>query len=367
VTALRERAVAAGLLSAEAAAELPEAQALDLVFHAGLSTRAEVTSTSGRGVGMDVVRSSVEQVGGSVEVHTTAGAGCLFRLNVPLTLAIMPVLVTRCGGGRYAVPQVHLREVVQLDAQELAGRVDVVQDTRLLRLRGRLLPLVDLAGLLSVAPLRLDGLIVVVVETDGRRFGLVVDDVGDTVDAVVKPLPRLLRALPVYAGTTILGDGPAALVLDVAGVASGAGVPAGDGSDETTGAAPASTAGLLLLATAPDGGRLAVRLAQVRRLEVFAVGDLERAGDVEVVQYGDQLLPLVRVADVLPERRSARRDGAAQPGRRRGRDGRLRDRRGRGRLRGRLDRRRRPRAAGAPAAGQPAGGRGVRRRRGARG
>ncbi len=312
--ALLAKAVEQGVVTAEEAAELTAAETLDLMFRAGLSTRDEVTATSGRGVGMDVVRSSLEQVGGSIEVSSTPGRGVLFRLNVPLTLAIMPVLVTFTGGGRYAVPQVHLREVTHLDAAQVADRVDVVEDARLLRLRGRLLPLVDLAGRLGVSTQRTDqALVVVVVETEGRRFGLVVDDVGDTVDAVVKPLPRLLRSIPVFAGTTILGDGQPAMILDASGLAAAAGIAATDQLVGGEGGDLGASAAGLLLATGPDGGRLAVRVAQVRRLESFAAERVERAGEVELVQYGEEILPLLRVADFLPERRQSDREQGPSP------------------------------------------------------
>ncbi len=309
---LLAKAVAGGLRTAEQAASMSRAEALELMFHAGLSTRDEVTSTSGRGVGMDVVRASLEQVGGSVEVLSREGQGVLFRLNIPLTLAIMPVLVVQCDGQRYAVPQVHLLEVAVLQADEVAARVDVVEGARLLRLRGRLLPLVDLAERLGLTARRQDGsLAVVLVETDGRHFGLLVDDVGDAADAVVKPVPRLLRGIPVYAGTTVLGDGLPSLILDVPGIASAAGIVASPVEDSVVGRG-ATSAGGLLLTTAPDGGRMAVRLSSVRRLESFAPDRVERTGTLEVVQYGDALLPLARVADLLPERRQVDRAPTAE-------------------------------------------------------
>lgn len=313
--ALLTKAVAAGIVTPEEAPELGVDAVLDLMFEAGLSTKDEVTSTSGRGVGMDVVRASLEQVGGSIDVASQPGKGVLFRLNVPLTLAIMPVLVTWSGGGRYAVPQVHLREVTHLDADQVAERIDVVEDAQLLRLRGRLLPLVDLAGRLGVQRQRSDGaMVVVVVETDGRLFGLLVDDVGDTVDAVVKPSPKLLRAIPVFAGTTILGDGQPALILDVAGLAGAAGIAVARHTEtDATQHDPAAHAAGLLLATATDGGRLAVRIGHVRRLESFAAARVERAGDTEMVQYGDDILPLLRVNEILPERRRVDRDTTATP------------------------------------------------------
>jgi len=303
--ALVAKAVTTGVLAAEAARDTTPTQSLDLMFEPGLTTRDEVTATSGRGVGMDVVRAAIEQVGGSTAVSSTPGQGTVFRLNVPLTLAIMPVLVAWCGGGRYAIPQVDLREVVQLDAAQVGERVDAVEGTRLLRLRGRLLPLVELAGRLGVEAASADALVVVVVEKDGRRFGLVVDEVAGSVDSVVKPLPRLLRSLAVFAGTTILGDGIPALVVDVSGVAAEAGITSSTvehlagTADERTGLHEAG----LLLATGADGGRLAVRVAQVRRLESFTTESIERAGDIEVVQYGSEILPLVRVSAVLAERR----------------------------------------------------------------
>jgi two-component system chemotaxis sensor kinase CheA len=309
--ALRAKAVAAGLLGADEAAGLSEIEALDLMFHAGLSTKDSVTSTSGRGVGMDVVRTSLEPVGGSIDVASTPGRGVTFRLNIPLTLAIMPVLIVSGGGSDYAVPQVQLREVVSLDGTAVAERVDAVEGARLLRLRGQLLPLVSLTERLAVSSMRGDGaLLIVVVEAEGRRFGLVVDDVGDTIDAVVKPLPRLLRGIAVFAGTTILGDGRPALLLDVAGLADVAGIAASDHQEvgQVDGVTPSATSAGLLLATAPDGGRLAVRIGRVRRLESFALERVERAGDREVVQYGDELLPLARVAVLLPERRRVDRE-----------------------------------------------------------
>ena len=308
---LVRRAVAAGVLVPERAAGLSQSEALDLMFHAGLSTSDEITSTSGRGVGMDVVRTSLEQVGGSIDVASEPGRGVRFRLNVPLTLAIMPVLVTWVGGGRYVVPQVNLLEVVQVDGDQLREQVDEVQGARLLRLRGRLLPLVDLAAHLGVLGRREEpGLVVVVVQADGRQLGLVVDAVGATFDAVIKPLPGLLRGIPVYAGTTLLGDGAPALILDVPGIATTTGIGLSEVADESPRTAAAVTEASLLLATAPDGGRLAVRAGLVRRLETFAPDQVDRAGDLEVVQYGGEILPLLRVAEVLPERRRAERAAA---------------------------------------------------------
>jgi two-component system chemotaxis sensor kinase CheA len=299
---LIEKAIEMGMLSVENAAVLSPDQALNLMFLPGLSTKDDVTNISGRGVGMDVVRSALELVGGSVDVSSETGKGSVFRLNVPLTLAIMPVLIASIGAGNYAVPQVDVHEVVWLAPEDVAASVHDVDGARILRLRERLLPLVDLA-----AQLRLDhrgaadGLLVIVVESNGRRFGIVVDAIGDMIDVVVKPLTRAIRSIRLFGGVTILGDGEPALILDVAGLALGAGITAtqDNGKDDRIADEEDATS-MLLLATDADGGRIAIDMAAVRRLEQIAGDSVERWGPFEVVQYRGGILPLVRVADILP-------------------------------------------------------------------
>lgn len=299
---LVERAVATGTLTPDEAAGLTERQRLELMFRPGLSTKDEVTSVSGRGVGMDVVRANLEQVGGSIEVTSEIGKGSVFRINVPLTLAIMPALVVWCGGGRYAVPQVDVQEIVRLDADQVAATVDDIGGARLHRLRGRLLPLVGLAEHLRVPPTRESGgLDIVVIRNAGRRVGLVVDGVGDTIEAVVKPLPRAVRSVPVFAGVTILGDGQPSLILDVAGLVGGSVVEAATGDQEhdpDEGTTLSGTAGLLL-ATGASGGGLAFRLSVVQRLERFPALRVDHVGGTEVVHYGDAIIPLIRVSAAL--------------------------------------------------------------------
>jgi len=300
---LVERALAAGDLTADEAAEMTPGERLELIFRPGLSTKQGVTSLSGRGVGMDVVRANLEQVGGSVEVSSEIGKGTVFLINVPLTLAILPALVVRCGGERYAIPQVDVQEILQLDGEDGKTSVDDIAGARLHRLRGQLLPLVELAQHLRVSPARRDDrLDVVVVRDGGRRFGLVVDGVGDTIEAVVKPLTRAVRSVPVFAGVTILGDGRPSLILDVAGLASGAAVEAltddQDGGVEST--ALSSSSGLLI-ATGANGIGLAFRLDTVRRLEQLRADRVERTGGTDVVQYGDTILPLIWVGGALSD------------------------------------------------------------------
>ncbi len=297
-------AVDAGLLTRERGDELGQREVFDLMFQPGLSTKAEVTNVSGRGVGMDVVRANLQQIGGSIEIQSQPGVGTTFRLNVPLTLAIMPVLMVECGGQQYAVPGVHVREVLH------DGRVDDVDGTRLYRLRGHLLPLAELTQLLGGER---TGSVVVVVEIDGRRFGVVVDAAGDTADVVVKPLTSATREIPLFSAVTILGDGRPSLILDLAGLAAATGIEPSEedlGADQESGLADVDD---LLVALAHDGGRLALRLRDVLRLEQLSVTLVERAGLIEMVQYRDALVPLIRVDEVLPERREAPRSTAEDP------------------------------------------------------
>ena len=296
------RGIEAGIV--EDADELTQREVFELMFHPGLSTKTTVTNVSGRGVGMDVVRANLQQIGGSVEVRSEPGAGATFRLNVPLTLAIMSVLMIECGGERYAVPGVHVREIVQTD------ELNTVDGTRLHRLRGRLLPLAELSELLGGER---SGGVIVVTEVDGLRFGIVVDAVGDTTDAVVKPLTRATRDIGIFSAVMIPGDGRPSLILDLAGVADAAGVEPDTGVDEDELTVELADGDDLLVAIAPDGGRVALRLRDVSRLEQLDDALVEHAGDVEMVQYRDALVPLLRVDRLLPERRSERRAAADAP------------------------------------------------------
>lgn len=259
---LVDRAVAHGFLTRDEAILLTPRGALELMFRPGLWTKDEVTNISGRGVGMDVVRAKLVEIGGNIDVSSVAGEGTVFRINVPLTLAIMPVLVAWCGGGRYAIPQVHVQEVLRLDAADVPEAVSFVHGARILRLCGRLLPLVDLASHLELTEDPGDGsLMIVVIQCDGRRFGLVVAALGDSIEAVVKPLTGATQSIPLFAGVTILVDGFPALILDPPALATAAGLTSPDvetvpqGAEPTVDGPPTE----LLLATARDGSRIAVR------------------------------------------------------------------------------------------------------------
>ncbi len=299
--ALLERAEANGLVTAEQGAALSEAERINLIFHAGLSTAATVTSTSGRGVGMDAVRSQLEEIGASIQVESTPGEGTRARLEVPLTLAVIPALTVACGGSRYVVAQVDIDKVLRLGRDDRA-EIEDVAGARMLRWDARLLPLLDLSGILGAPPTASEAITwIVVVVASGRSFGLVVDAVGDAVEAVVKALPSPLESTDLFSGATILSDGVPALVLDAARLAQSRGIhaladdaAAFDATEVTT--SPADLGLAVLLATGLDGRPIAVNMDDVHRLESVRVAGVQASGGLEMVRYEDSLLPLVRSA-----------------------------------------------------------------------
>lgn len=304
--ALREKAVASGMLSALEASRLSEREALTLVFRAGLSTAKEVTNISGRGVGMDVVKTNIERIGGTIDLLSVRGKGTTIRIKIPLTLAVIPALMVTTGGERYAIPQVNLLEVLRLDGQSARGAIEYVAGAPVYRLRGNLLPIVYLSQQLDdEPPSQLDEVNIVVVAADERSFGLVVDEINDTAEIVVKPLSCQLKGIGIFAGATILGDGCVALILDVVGLAQHAHIGANQReralavdacAAESTAAAQSER--LLLLGVGADR-QLALPLSVVSRLEEVPISALELAGGRSVIQYRGTLLPLVSLASVI--------------------------------------------------------------------
>ena len=300
--ALRAAAVKRGLMGAAEAERLSDREALDLIFRPGFSTAPQVTAISGRGVGMDVVRTHVDRAGGQVELESVVGKGTTIRLKMPLTLAIIPALLVRAGGQRFAIPQVSLLELVYLDEAQARTAIEHVRSAPVLRLRGELLPLVRLDRVLRLDGARpAEGVSIVVVAVGGRRCGLVVEQIHDTEEIVVKPLHGGLRRLACYSGATVLGDGGVALILDVPGLAGMSGI------DLTVQARPQAAAGevaratqQLLVLRAGDGQQCAVPLGLVARLERVPRASIERLAGAEVVQYRGQLLPLLRPEAALP-------------------------------------------------------------------
>ncbi len=317
---VKRKAIQNGLVTAEQAERLSEREALRLIFLPGFSTAEKVTAVSGRGVGMDVVKTNIEKIGGMVDVQSRVDRGTTIKIKIPLTLAIIPALVVTSGGERFAIPQVSLLELVRLEGEAVARSIEQVHGTPVYRLRGHLLPLVRLTEVLETRSRAAgepgaavpdaaanDGVVnIVVLQADERQFGLVVDRVNDTEEIVVKPLGKQLKGISAFAGATIMGDGQVALILDVLGLAQRAKV-VGERRDQTVieeqDGAPRTEAGeerqTFLLFRAGQEDRLGVPLGLVARLEEFPQEQLERASGQDVVQYRNQILPLVRLAAVL--------------------------------------------------------------------
>ena len=308
---VRRKAVEKELITAEAAEKLSDNEAVQLVFMAGFSTAVNVSNVSGRGVGMDVVRSNIERIGGSVDIKTVRGAGTTFKIKIPLTLAIIPALTVRCGTDRYAIPQMSLLELLRLEGDDPANKIEDVHGAPVYRLRGRLLPIVYLQDQLNTtSTLHSDDQSVVrnivVLQADDRQFGLVVDEIEDTEEIVVKPLGRAVQQISLFSGATIMGDGTVSLILDVLGLATEANIlGAGsrhaevhaDTSDQATG--DSTTARMLLFVKVSEDTKVAIPLDEVERLEEFAVADIERSDNHSVVQYRNSVMALHEMGDLI--------------------------------------------------------------------
>ncbi|GAA3607821.1 chemotaxis protein CheW [Kineosporia mesophila] len=304
------KAVERGLVTQAQLEKMTSREITQMIFLPGFSTAAKVTNVSGRGVGMDVVKTRIEAIGGSVDVVSNLGAGSTFRLSIPLTLAIIPALTIGCYGHRYAVPQVSVLELVRLSGEHARGGIEHISGAPVYRLRGSLLPLVQLDEQLELVSIgtssgggRNDdgrGGFIVVLQAEQHRFGLVVDDVLDTQEIVVKPLGRHLKALPMYQGATIHGDGSVVLILDATAIARRADVLSNQAAaasssvmEETTPIDP------VLVVELSGGRRTAIPLDMVTRLEEIPNETIERVGGREVVQYRGHIMPLVRLANLL--------------------------------------------------------------------
>ncbi len=297
---IRTRAVERGLVSPERASAMNDREVMHLIFQPGFSTAEKVTNVSGRGVGMDVVKTNIEKIGGTVDISSHFGHGTTLKIKIPLTLAIIPALIVTSRMQRFAIPQVNLLELVRLEGEQARNGIERLHGTMVYRLRGHLLPLVFLDRALELAgdPAEKDVVNIVVLQADDRQFGLVVDGINDTEEIVVKPLGKELKGISTFAGATIMGDGRVALILDVLGVAQRAAVvsasrerPTVDKSTHSKGDGdPKET---LLLFRVGRAGRMAIPLSMVARLEEIARGSVEQAGGREVVQYRGAILPLI--------------------------------------------------------------------------
>ena len=309
VERVKQKAIDKGLLTVERASRMTDRELAMCVFMPGFSTAASVTSVSGRGVGMDVVRTNIEKIGGVVDVANRPGQGMTLKIKIPLTLAIIPALIVGSGGERFAIPQVNLLELVRLEGEVARSAVEHIHGIPVYRLRGSLLPLAYLGEQLQTRPAEeardlVDGAInIVILQADERSFGLVVDEVFDTEEIVVKPLGREIKGIATYAGTTIMGDGRVALILDVLGIAQRSRIVSehhARGGDERVAAEdPRLERQTVLVFQAGQDGRLAVPLDLVSRLEEISKDRIERAGGCDVIQYRGGIMPLIDVTSTL--------------------------------------------------------------------
>jgi two-component system chemotaxis sensor kinase CheA len=303
---IRDRAISQRLITPEQAARMGTQTLLGLIFLPGFSTAPTVTTVSGRGVGMDVVKTNIEKIGGSVDVHSTVGQGTTVRIRIPLTLAIIKVLVVTSADDRYAIPQVSIVELVRVEGEKARKGIQRVHGVLIYRYRDCLLPLVNLNQVLQVAAdgtSEDDAVNIVVLQAADRQFGLVVDRINDTQEIVVKPLWRHLKSLACFAGATVMGDGKVALILDVFGLAQRAGAVSSlqalaVAETPPVGPRPAERSSVLLV-EGRNRGRMAIPLNQVARLEEFPRSRIEQVADRRVVQYGGAIMPLLDVDAVL--------------------------------------------------------------------
>lgn len=303
---LKARAIERGLITMDKASRMSDREAVFLIFEPGFSTAEKVTNVSGRGVGMDVVKTNIEKIGGTVDVQTAVGVGTTMKIKIPLTLAIIPALVVTSHGNRFAIPQVSLLELVRIEPSAGQRSIESMHGTSVYRLRGNLLPLVFLGDALGLATDRKqqETINIVVLQAEDRQFGLVVDGINDTEEIVVKPLGKELKGLGEFAGATIMGDGRVALILDIPGIAQRARVV--NSSREraiveraaVTSAAGADNEAILTFRLG-EKGRMALPLSMVARLEEIAHDAIEHAAGQAVVQYRGAIMPIIDLREVM--------------------------------------------------------------------
>lgn len=342
---LKAKAVSKGLLSAERAREMTDREAVALIFLPGFSMAEKVTDVSGRGVGMDVVRTNIERLGGTVEIESRVGAGTTIKITLPLTLAIIPSLIVRCGEERFAVPQVNINELVRIKAGDVASRIERIKGAEVLRLRGNLLPLVRLSKALGIQSKYLDpippelkdnhrettadrraddetvpqtelrggedrrrdtaagALNIIVVETGNLRYGLVVDGLHDSEEIVVKPLGRHVKSVRCFAGATILGDGHVALILDITGIAAQCNLEVpesvGAGAHTRESGSAGTERQTILLFTNDASEQFGVTMSLISRIERIRAEQIDSVGGQEVLQYRGTSLPLLSLEKLV--------------------------------------------------------------------
>jgi two-component system chemotaxis sensor kinase CheA len=304
VERIRDKAIERKLITAQKAAQLKDRELLQLIFLPGFSTAEKVTNVSGRGVGMDVVRTNVERIGGKVEIDSRPGEGTTLRLRIPLTLAIIPALIVRSRKLDFALPQGALVELVHLTAEQARMQIEWVENAPLYRLRGRLLPLVFLNRLLEQTENAEAGAgcYISVLNADGRRFGLLVDDLADPEEIVVKPLSAVLKKIGLFSGATVMGNGKMALILDPSAIASRAAIGlSADEEDVHDDAASLGAIDAEFLIVEIGAKQAALPLGDILRIERIPRSRIERVGWTPVLRFEGSVLPLEDSAGILDQ------------------------------------------------------------------
>ena len=325
VDKIKAKAIASGIATEAELASMSENQIHKLIFHAGLSTAEKVTNVSGRGVGMDVVRTNIELIGGTIDLTSGEGEGTTFIIKIPLTLAIVSALIVESSGQRFAIPQLAVVELVKSHGNA-EHRIEMINDSPVLRLRNKLLPVISLSKLLGHENIKpsvseeaegedneivdAQNAFVVVVQVGGQTFGITVDAVFHTEEIVVKPMSNMLREITMFSGNTILGDGSVILIVDPNGIAQAVANERGAQEDNSTSVPEAenliqsdsNTAMLVFRAGSED--LKAVPLSLVTRLEEIDVANIERSNNRDLVQYRGKLMPLVYIDDTLSHNES---------------------------------------------------------------
>jgi two-component system chemotaxis sensor kinase CheA len=308
VERIRAKAIANGLATEAELAGMSESQIQRFIFRAGFSTAAQVTAVSGRGVGMDVVKTNIERIGGTIDLKSVAGAGSTFTIKIPLTLAIVSALIVEAGGERFAIPQLSVVELVRAGGGS-GAMIERINATPVLRLRDRLLPLVNLNELLQLRPAAgtadADAYIVVA-QVGATMLGIMVDQVFDTEEIVVKPVAPILRHITMFSGNTILGDGSVIMILDPNGIARATAIGGVDhrgALHAATGAQRTEDRTAILVFRAGGQQPFAVPLGLVARLENIERERIEASAGALVTQYRGRLMPLVPVSGNVDEQR----------------------------------------------------------------
>ena len=308
---IRQKIVQNGLASESELDQMTAHQIQQYIFAAGFSTAQQVTSVSGRGVGMDVVKTNIDKIGGTIELKSVEGRGTTFTIKIPLTLAIVNALVIECAAERFAIPQISVVELVRASANS-EHKIEEIHGTPVLRLRDRLLPLVSLRRLLNLPAIEdQDEAFIVVAQVGAQSFGIIVDKIYDAEEIVVKPVSSVLRNISVFSGNTILGDGSVIMILDPNGIAQSVGeVVSGDRTGETTRHVREEHVEdrvALLLFRAADETPKAVPLALVARLEEIDQAAIEYSNGRPMIQYRGALMPLVPIRPDITFQREGKR------------------------------------------------------------